>query len=75
MSDSEEIKLDQYMSPLPAKDIAQAISDPPTEDMKRWRQRGLELIAQGKVACILLAGGQVSSNISSHPPLMALLRR
>jgi hypothetical protein len=58
-ADSEETKLDQYMKPLPKETVACAIANPPTEDMLRWRESGLKLISEGKVACILLAGGQV----------------
>ncbi len=59
----QELKLDQYMSPIADSMAARATSRPPTDEMNAWRTHGLQLIAQGKVACILLAGGQVKSTL------------
>ncbi len=39
--------------------VARAVASPPTPEMEAWRALGLKLISQNKVACVLLAGGQV----------------
>ena len=53
------------MKPLPAETIGQATAFPATDDMKAWFDDGLKFIAEGKVAALLLAGGQVSSACSA----------
>eukprot|EP00043_Microstomoeca_roanoka_P001038 m.30601 g.30601 ORF g.30601 m.30601 type:complete len:486 (+) comp10621_c0_seq1:72-1529(+) len=60
-------KLDEYMKPLPAEDIGKATSFPPTTEMKEWFDSGLQAISEGKVAALLLAGGQGSRLGSSDP--------
>ena len=58
-TDSSQGKLDEFMKPLPKADIGDATSFPPTDEMNKWADTGLKAIADGKVAALLLAGGQV----------------
>ncbi|KJE88570.1 UDP-N-acetylhexosamine pyrophosphorylase-like protein 1 [Capsaspora owczarzaki ATCC 30864] len=48
-------KLDALIAPLPADRVG---STTDKANAKQWRQHGLELIADGKCAVLLLAGGQ-----------------
>ncbi|KAG9307150.1 hypothetical protein G9A89_016978 [Geosiphon pyriformis] len=45
------------LEPLP-KDVFESLLDADKEKIKKWGSLGLELIAQNKVAVILMAGGQ-----------------
>lgn len=43
---------------MPESSVA-TVDDRTTEDKERWWRRGLKAIAEGKLAVVLLAGGQV----------------
>ena len=61
-SDKEEAKLE----PLPEAAVA-SILDSKTEDIESWYRLGLDLVAEGKVAVVLMAGGQGTRLGSSAP--------
>ncbi|KAK0117912.1 UDP-N-acetylglucosamine pyrophosphorylase [Cadophora gregata] len=54
------------LEPLPDSATA-SILDSKAEDIERWYQSGLDLIAQNKVAVVLMAGGQGTRLGSSDP--------
>ena len=58
----EEAKLE----PLPDSATA-SILDSKSEDIEKWYNSGLELVAEGKVAVVLMAGGQGTRLGSSEP--------
>ena len=58
----EEVKLE----PLPEAATA-SILDSRAEDIKSWYQSGLDLVAEGQVAVVLMAGGQGTRLGSSAP--------
>jgi UDP-N-acetylglucosamine/UDP-N-acetylgalactosamine diphosphorylase len=58
----EETKL----APVPAEHVASTL-DASAEQLADWRQKGLKAIAQGKVAVLLMAGGQGTRLGSSKP--------
>lgn len=53
------------VAPLPASSCASAINN--AEEEARWRSTGLKAIADGKVAVLLLAGGQGTRLGSANP--------
>ena len=61
-SDKEEAKLE----PLPEAAVASILDSKP-EDIESWYQSGLDLVAEGKVAVVLMAGGQGTRLGSSAP--------
>ena len=60
------------VSPLPSSSVDSTISAS-KEKLDFWRGKGLNLIAQGKVGVILLAGGQVKALCSSQGYTTGLL--
>jgi UDP-N-acetylglucosamine/UDP-N-acetylgalactosamine diphosphorylase len=54
------------MEPLPESATA-SILDSASEDIEKWYQSGLDLVAQNKVAVVLMAGGQGTRLGSSAP--------
>ncbi|KAI9754765.1 MAG: Peptidyl-prolyl cis-trans isomerase cyp6 [Chaenotheca gracillima] len=61
-SNSEEAKVE----PLPESATA-SVLDSDKDDIEKWYSSGLELIAEGKVAVVLMAGGQGTRLGSSDP--------
>ncbi|CAD6577382.1 MAG: UDP-N-acetylglucosamine pyrophosphorylase [Alectoria sarmentosa] len=58
----EQIKLE----PLP-KEVTASILDSQSEDIESWYNSGLDLVAKGQVAVVLMAGGQGTRLGSSAP--------
>lgn len=54
------------LRPLPESAVA-SILDSKTEDIESWYSTGLDLVAKGKVAVVLMAGGQGTRLGSSAP--------
>ncbi|MCJ1476455.1 UDP-N-acetylglucosamine pyrophosphorylase [Lambiella insularis] len=54
------------LKPLPESAVA-SILDSKTEDIESWYSSGLDLVAEGKVAVVLMAGGQGTRLGSSAP--------
>ena len=52
-----QVKKDEYMDGLPADDVVKA-NAATKEERKQWWDAGLKEISEGKVAVLLLAGGQ-----------------
>lgn len=61
-TESTESKIE----PLP-KDATSSVLDSSAEDLQKWYDSGLELIAQNQVAVVLMAGGQGTRLGSSDP--------
>ncbi|MCJ1309467.1 UDP-N-acetylglucosamine pyrophosphorylase [Agyrium rufum] len=61
-SDDQKAKLE----PLPESAVA-SIFDSEADDIESWYQKGLDLVAEGKVAVVLMAGGQGTRLGSSAP--------
>ncbi|KAH8723213.1 nucleotide-diphospho-sugar transferase [Phaeosphaeriaceae sp. PMI808] len=61
-SESEESKIE----PLP-ENATSSVLDSKAEDLDKWYNSGLELIAENKVAVVLMAGGQGTRLGSSAP--------
>ncbi len=57
---------ERTLQPLPDS-VRASILDSRSEDIERWYQTGLDLIAENKVAVILMAGGQGTRLGSSDP--------
>lgn len=63
---TEQEAIDDLLEPLNA-DIHQSIARTSPEELARYREIGLQLIGQGKVAALLLAGGQGTRLGSINP--------
>ncbi|KAL6714066.1 UDP-N-acetylglucosamine pyrophosphorylase [Lecanora helva] len=59
-------KEDVTLEPLPEAATA-SILDSKTEDIEKWYEAGLDLVAEGQVAVVLMAGGQGTRLGSSAP--------
>ncbi|RYP86812.1 hypothetical protein DL769_000657 [Monosporascus sp. CRB-8-3] len=57
---------DAVVEPLPESAVASILDSKP-EDIERWYNKGLDLIAENKVAVVLLAGGQ-GTRLGSKAP-------
>ncbi|KAK0731379.1 nucleotide-diphospho-sugar transferase [Lasiosphaeris hirsuta] len=55
------------LEPLPESVTASILDDSQSADVKKWRSSGLDLIAENKVAVVLMAGGQGTRLGSSAP--------
>ena len=56
-SENSQTKKDDRLEPFP-EDMIAAVACTSDEQLDEWRSIGLELISEGKVAVLLLAGGQ-----------------
>jgi UDP-N-acetylglucosamine/UDP-N-acetylgalactosamine diphosphorylase len=56
----------EEVEPLPEEAVASTLDTDP-EQLERWREQGLKLIAQNRVGVILMAGGQGTRLGSSAP--------
>uniref|UniRef100_A0A0E0AS72 Uncharacterized protein n=1 Tax=Oryza glumipatula TaxID=40148 RepID=A0A0E0AS72_9ORYZ len=57
------------VEPVPESSVS-TVEDRTPEDKQRWWKRGLKAISEGKLAVVLLAGGQeMKSHISSFSPI------
>jgi UDP-N-acetylglucosamine/UDP-N-acetylgalactosamine diphosphorylase len=63
---AEEADIKSGLEPLPESASASILDSSP-EDLQKWYDAGLDLIAEGKVAVLLLAGGQGTRLGSSAP--------
>jgi UDP-N-acetylglucosamine/UDP-N-acetylgalactosamine diphosphorylase len=61
-----ETPVESQLAPLPAEHCASTMDASP-EKLSEWRSAGLKLIAEGKVAVLLMAGGQGTRLGSSAP--------
>ncbi|MCJ1388545.1 UDP-N-acetylglucosamine pyrophosphorylase [Xylographa bjoerkii] len=59
-------ELANVLEPLPESAVA-SILDSKSEDIKSWYSSGIDLVAEGKVAVVLMAGGQGTRLGSSEP--------
>jgi UDP-N-acetylglucosamine/UDP-N-acetylgalactosamine diphosphorylase len=63
---SNDADKESVLEPLPESATA-SILDSNTDDIERWYQAGLDLIAENKVGVVLMAGGQGTRLGSSDP--------
>ncbi|MDI1490109.1 MAG: UDP-N-acetylglucosamine pyrophosphorylase [Ramalina farinacea] len=62
----DDSKEETKLEPLPDSATA-SILDSKSEDIEKWYQSGLDLVAEGQVAVVLMAGGQGTRLGSSAP--------
>eukprot|EP00127_Corallochytrium_limacisporum_P002980 Clim_evm27s144 gene=Clim_evmTU27s144 len=62
----EKVKSDSRLKPVPKENTGSAITGD-AESKKNWRTKGLQAVAAGEVAVLLLAGGQGTRLGSSAP--------
>ena len=51
-------KKDDKLQPVPSEQVGSAIGSENQNKVASWRDKGLQVISEGKVAVLLLAGGQ-----------------
>ena len=51
-------KKDEKLQPVPSEQVGCAIGTENQNQLNSWREKGLQVISEGKVAVLLLAGGQ-----------------
>ena len=51
-------KKDEKLDPVPAEHVGSVIGAENENKVASWREKGLQMISEGKVAVLLLAGGQ-----------------
>ena len=51
-------KKDEKLEPVPPQIVGSVIGAKNENKVASWREKGLQLISEGKVAVLLLAGGQ-----------------
>ena len=51
-------KKDEKLQPVPSEQVGCAIGTENQNELNSWREKGLQVISEGKVAVLLLAGGQ-----------------
>ena len=66
LNPKEASKEETKLEPLPESATA-SILDSESEDIEKWYNSGLDLVAEGKVAVVLMAGGQGTRLGSSAP--------
>ena len=60
-------KKDEKLLPVPPEHIGSVIGEENSNKVKTWREKGLQVISEGKVAVLLLAGGQ-GTRLGSNKP-------
>ena len=64
---SKREKKDEKLQPIPPDHVGSVIGDDNKAKVNSWRDKGLQVISEGKVAVLLLAGGQGTRLGVSYP--------
>ena len=60
-------KKDEKLQPIPPEQVGSAVGAENQNELNSWRDKGLQVISEGKVAVLLLAGGQGTRLGVSYP--------
>ncbi|XP_068703523.1 UDP-N-acetylhexosamine pyrophosphorylase-like [Montipora foliosa] len=60
-------KKDEKLQPIPPEHVGSVIGGCNSDKVSSWKERGLQVISEGKVAVLLLAGGQGTRLGVSYP--------
>jgi len=60
-------KKDERLQPVPSEHVGSVIGAENADKVNTWREKGLQVISEGKVAVLLLAGGQGTRLGVSYP--------